>query len=151
MPLCVDHYNSPIYGMLIHRRHLLQTLVRLLLKFASTVSMSILSVYTVSARARLYGLSRSLVLLLHVNHQATASQTNKLLENQCSPKHCRNFDCRTKICVCRRAIHLRLYSPHPEGCPIHPIKLLRFVKGSLWTVLPEVNSQMMRLVITEIW
>ena len=93
----MDHYNSPIYGMLIHRRHLLQTLVRLLLKFASTVSMSILSVYTVSARARLYGLPRSLVLLLRVNHQATASQTNKLLENQCSPKHCRNFDCRTKI------------------------------------------------------
>ena len=107
MDIQEKHYNFPIDGMLIHRRHLLQTLVRLLLKFASTVSMNILSVYTVSARARLYGLPRSLVLLLHVNHQATASQTNKLQENQCSSKHCRNFDCRgqTKISVCRRAIH----------------------------------------------
>ena len=42
MDIQEKHDNFPVDGILIYCRHLLQTLVRVLLKFVSTVSMKIL-------------------------------------------------------------------------------------------------------------
>ena len=150
----MDHYNSPIYGMLIHRRHLLQTLVRLLLKFVSTVSMKILFLSTQSQ----LGLDSMVYLDLEcysctsIIRPLRLKQTNSRKTN--APRSIvgtLTVEGKQKSPSAVGPVMKGCTPPHPEGSLIHPIKPLRFVKGSFWTVLPEVDTRLMRLVIPEIW